>query len=349
MTDEGSTPAMPENQYTAAVIGTGRIGMLLESDPLRQKPSTHFGMWQSNPRTRLAAVCDPDPEKLEIAKTRETGIATFTSAEKLLDEIRPDLISISTWRDSHYDMMKLAFKYGVPAIVLEKPIAETMSQAREIVDEANERNVHLLINHRRRFDPLVHKLKDELADGLIGELLQVSCFYVYGLLTTGTHLIDALRFFLGNIAGEMAWVAAHPCTFETFHPDDDPNVDGFIGFENGLKAAVQSLSMKDYDFFEFQFYGRRGKVVFKNIGRDIEIYRVRDSSEHEGFTELAGEADERWGGAPRDLFGTMADNAIDCLEGRATPLSTGEDSLKALEVLLAMRESADHGGRVIKI
>ena len=343
------SPAMPKKQYTAAVIGTGRIGMGLESDPLRVKPATHFGMWQSHPRTRLAAVCDRDPEKLEIAKTREPGIATFTSPGNLLDEIGPDLVSISTWRDSHYDMMKLALRYGVPAIVLEKPIAETMEQAREIVDEANERNIHLLINHRRRFDPLLHKLRDEMADGLIGELLQVTCFYVYGLLTTGTHLIDALRFFFKDIAGEMAWVSAHPCAFDTFHPEDDPNVDGFIGFENGLKAAVQSLSMKDYDFFEFQFYGRQGKVVVKNIGRDIEIYKVRDSSEHVGFTELADEADERRGGAPRDLFGTMADNAVDCLEGRAESLSTGEDSLKALEVLLAMRESAGHGGRVVKI
>ena len=349
MTGEIPSPAMPKNQYTAAVIGAGRIGMGLELDPLRLKPATHFGMWQSHPRTHLAAVCDTDPEKLEIAKAKAPGIRTFTSPEKLLSEIRPDLVSIATWRDSHYDIMKLALEHGVPAIVLEKPIAETMEQAREIVDEANERNIHLLINHRRRFDPLLYKLRDDMEGGLIGEILQVTCFYVYGLVTTGTHLIDALRFFLKDIAGDMAWVSGFPNPFETFHPEDDPQVDGFIGFENGLKTSVQSMNLKDYDLFEFQFYGRRGKVVFKNTGRDIEIFRVRKSPEHTGMTELTAQPSERRGGAPRDLFGTMADNAIDCLEGRATSLSTGEDSLKALEVLLAMRESAEHGGRVVII
>jgi hypothetical protein len=45
----------------------------------------------------------------------------------------------------------------------------------------------------------------------------------------------------------------------------------------------------------------------------------------------------------------LADNAIGCLDGTQTSLSTGEDSLKALEVLLAMRESAAAGGRAIQL
>jgi len=47
------------------------------------------------------------------------------------------------------------------------------------------------------------------------------------------------------------------------------------------------MDMKDYDIFDFYFYGREGKVVFKNIGRDIEIFKVIDSPEHRGFTELS--------------------------------------------------------------
>ena len=45
----------------------------------------------------------------------------------------------------------------------------------------------------------------------------------------------------------------------------------------------------------------------------------------------------------------MADNVLDCLEGRAAPLSSGEDSLKALDILLAMQESAADGGRPVRI
>jgi len=110
---------------------------------------------------------------------------------------------------------------------------------------------------------------------------------IYGLVTTGTHVIDTLRFFLKNIAGDIKWVIGNRNTFSHFSPPVDPCVDGLVGFENGLQVAIQSLNIKDYAIFDFNFYGRKGRAVFKNIGRDIEIYQSTESSEHEGFTELA--------------------------------------------------------------
>lgn len=340
---------MKKEKYTATVIGIGRIGMLLESDPKRLKPATHFGMWLNHPRVELTAVCDNDPKKFEVAKSMLPTVKTYLSAEELLREIKPDIVSIATWKDTHYEMMKLCLQYGIPAIVCEKPIAEEYEHAKEIVDAVKEKGVHLFINHRRRFDPLLYPFREDLKNGIIGEITQVSTYYVYGLVTTGTHLIDTLRFFLKDIAGEIEWVSAFPNKFNHFHPKGDPCIDGFVGFKNGLKASVQSLNIKDYDIFNFYLYGRKGLIVFKNIGRDIEIFKVEDSSEHEGFTELRPKPVKKLGGAPRNQFGFLADNVINCLEGRALSLSTGEDSLKALKVLLTMQESLKQDGKKIKI
>ena len=334
---------MTTKKYRAAVIGTGRIGMLLESDPKRIKPATHFGLWSSHPRTELVAVCDNDQKKFKIAKTMKLDVQTYTDPEELLKEIKPDIVSISTWNDTHYQMMKLALRHKVPAIVLEKPIAEKLEHAREIVEEAKRNGTHLFINHRRRFDPLVYEMVDEINKGIIGEILQASIFYVFGLITTGTHLIDVLRLFLG----EIKWVAAFPNIKEHFAPTDDPCVDAFIGFESGIKASFQSLDMKDYDIFQIDFYGRKGKISFKNIGRDFEIIRPKISPEHTGFIELNDDEIECRGGAPRNQFMFLGDNVIDCLEGRATSLSTGEDSLRALEILLAMQKSVELGNKVV--
>ncbi|MDP2696286.1 MAG: Gfo/Idh/MocA family oxidoreductase [bacterium] len=330
-------------KYKAAVIGIGRIGMLLESDPKRTKPATHVGLWIQHPRTELVAVCDNDPKKFEVAKSMKPDVRTYTDPEELLKTEKPDIVTISTWKDTHYEMMKLALKYNIPAIVLEKPIAEKVEHAREIVDEANEKGINLFINHRRRFDSLLYEIRDGIRQGLIGEVLQVTSHYVFGLVTTGTHLIDALRFFLGDIK----WVAAFPNKKEHFAPPDDPCVDGFIGFENDVKVALQSLNMKDYDIFNTDFYGRKGKLSFKNIGRDFELYKVIESPEHQGFTELENHPSQRWGGQPRNQFMFLGDNVVDCLEGKAKSLSTGEDSLKALEALLAMQESVKQDGKKI--
>lgn len=337
--------AMPAKQYRAAVIGTGRIGMLLEADPKRTKPATHVGLWIAHPRTDLVAVCDADPKKFEIARQMEPTVKTYTDPEELLKTEKPDIVTISTWKDSHYAMMKLALKYKIPAIVLEKPIAEKQEHAREIVDEAKKLGIHVFVNHRRRFDPLLYQIRDAMRAGLIGEIMQVSSMYVYGLVTTGTHLIDALRFFLGDVE----WVAAYPNRKEHYAPGDDPCVDGMLGFANDVKVSVQSLNIRDYDLFQIEFYGRKGKIAFKNIGRDFFISRVVESPEHQGFTELDESHVEHRGGQPRNQFLFLGDNVIDCLEGRATSLSTGEDSLRALEILLAMQKSAASGSCVVRV
>lgn len=338
-----------KEKYTAAIIGIGRIGMLLESDPKRLKPATHFGMWTAHPRVKLAAVCDNNPEHLEIARSKLPSLKAYSSAAEMLHQIKPDIVSIATWKDTHYEMMKLCLNYGVAAIVCEKPIAEKYEQAKEIVDRIKEKEAHLFINHRRRFDSLLYPLREDMKNGIIGEIIQASTYYVYGLVTTGTHVIDTLRFFLRDIAGEIKWVSAVANEFNHFHPEGDPCIDGFIGFENGLKVSMQSLNIKDYDIMNYHFYGRKGLVVLKNIGRDIKIYKVYESPEHAGFTELTDSPVEWRGGKPRNQFSFLADNVIDCLEGRASSLSTGKDSLKALEVLLAMQKSAKENGKRIEM
>lgn len=335
--------------YKAALIGAGRIGMLHEGDPKRLKPATHFGMWAAHPRFDFVAVCDNMPEKFDFARERVPDIACYDDAEKMLVECEPDAVSIATWRDSHYDMMKLCLRHGVKAIVCEKPIAEKKEHAEEVVAECRERGAHLMVNHRRRFDPLLYPLRDEIRGGMIGEIQQVSSHYVFGLVTTGTHLIDTLRMFLKDVAGEIVWVSAFPNRLHAHAPADDPCIDGVLGFENGLKATVQSMNIQDFDIFNFEFFGRKGRVRIHNIGRDVDIYRVIESPEHAGFTELETEPGERRGGAPRDQFGFLADNVAGCLDGTAQSLSSGEDSLKALEILLAMQRSAADGGRVTEV
>ena len=60
-----------------AIIGVGRIGMLLELDKKRIKPASHFGMWNSNRKVSLEAVCDEDPKKIKILKKLNKKVNVF--------------------------------------------------------------------------------------------------------------------------------------------------------------------------------------------------------------------------------------------------------------------------------
>ena len=88
-----------------ALIGCGRIGFLLESDPLRYKPCTHFG-GASSAGLRITHACDTDPGRLE-GFIRAAGIRrenAFASHRALFDSVRPELVIISTWTESHAEI-----------------------------------------------------------------------------------------------------------------------------------------------------------------------------------------------------------------------------------------------------
>ena len=332
---------MKKNNYkfSAALIGAGRIGFLHEFDPNRRKPATHYGMLNDNKKINFVAVCDANKKNLNLIKKNNKKINLYESYRYMIQEERPDIVAIATWRDTHYEIMNYCADNGVKAIICEKPIAENLNDSKKIVNKLKKLNIPIFINHRRRFDSEIIKIKNKIDKNIIGNILQVNCFYVYGLLTTGTHLIDTLRYLFKDTQGEVKSVLGLNNQSNSFSPSDDPNVDFILFFSNGLKIYVQSLDMKSYDIFEFNIFGKNGKIVIKNIGRDIEIYNIIKSSEHKGFTELSNKPKKIYGGSPRNQFGELINNVIDTLKGQSKSFSNGEDSIQVMKIIKAIKIS----------
>jgi predicted dehydrogenase len=336
-------------KYKSILVGAGRFGMYLSDDDKRLKPATHFELLSTDSRTELLGVCDINQSSLERAQSILPDIQVSENIDVLLREIKPEIVSIASWKENHFEMINKCIDHHVKAILCEKPIATNLDDCIALKNKLNKSNSKLLINHRRRFDELLYEVVELLNGGRIGELMQGSANYVYGLLSTGTHLIDTLRFFLKDICGEIKWVSAYPNQFKHFSPDNDSCLDGIICFENNFKISIHSSDLKDYDIYNINLYGRKGMMSFKNIGRDIEFYDVIDSPEHTGFTELSPVPTLRLGGKPRNQFKFMLDNAIDCIENNAKPLGDADDAIIALKVLFAMKESAANKGRMVDL
>ena len=141
------------------IIGIGRIGMLLEEDPKRVKPATHFGMWLNNKKANLVAICDRDKKKLKFARKRKKNIKFFENPEEMILKTKPKIVSISTWKDTHYKICKLCISMGLKVIILEKPLANSIGQAKKLIKIIKKNKVKLIVNHRRRFDTKIIKLK----------------------------------------------------------------------------------------------------------------------------------------------------------------------------------------------
>ena len=326
-------------KFSSALIGAGRIGFQHEYDEKRIKPASHYGMLIGNKKINFKAICDTNSKNLELIKKNNKNINFYESYKEMIIKEKPDIVSIATWRDTHYEIMDYCSDKGVKAIICEKPISENLKDAKKIVSKLKNLNIPLFINHRRRFDSELIKLKTNNITHYVGEILQVNCFYVYGLLTTGTHLIDTLIYLLEKTEGEIKSVLGFSNTSNSFCPTDDPNIDFILFFSSGLKVFVQSLDMKSYDIFEFNFFGKKGKLSLKNIGRDIDQFNIIKSPEHKGFTELNYYPKKKLGGKPRNQFGMLINNVIETLNGKSISYSNGDDSIKVMKIIEAIKLS----------
>lgn len=86
--------------YTAALIGTGRIGFSLGFDKKREQPASHTMALLENKRIRLVAAADTDEEKLAewkkyVDRHSKTGTQVFSSSDELYKNVNPDIITIA--------------------------------------------------------------------------------------------------------------------------------------------------------------------------------------------------------------------------------------------------------------
>ena len=330
-----------KKKYTAAVIGCGRVGAEEWNYSKDVQPETHAASYKNNARINLAGLADINREKLKNAGKYFPEVALFNSAEDMFLKIKPDIVSIATNSDTHASLVKLAAKYKIPAILCEKPIAESVKQAEGMIKKCKESKSMLFINHQRRFDPLLQRWQKKIKNGLIGNIIQVNCYYYNGLLNSGTHVIDLLRFFLG----EVDWVKGFVNTQTSWKKNDD-NIDGLIKFKNGTLATLQTLP-KNYGLSDFHFYGERGYFAVKNLGYEIEYRKVIENKYCKGFYQLSENAEIE--GKPRSLASSAVSHMVSCLDGKMNPVSMGEDGLAALRVIFALRESAKKQGKIIRI
>ena len=113
----------------------------------------------------------------------------------------------------------------------------------------------------------------------------------------------------------------------------------FYFFRNGLKVHMQSLNMKDYDIFDFYFYGSKGKILFTGIGRTANVYNIIKSPEHTNFTELNTKSIKIFGDNPQKQFKTLSENAIECLlNKKKVPFCTAEDSFIDMKIIEAIKK-----------
>jgi predicted dehydrogenase len=334
-----------------AIIGLGRIASLLEDDRLREKPCTHAGAVTANRDCVLVAGCDRDEERRRLFARRwargGSPLTVYSGAAELIARHRPGILIIATHPDSHRHYCDLAAAEGTPVVICEKPLADTLGEARRIAALERPGGTRIMVNHERRYAKDYHRAREILRGGGLGPLLSARGTLCMGrtrklervLWHDGTHLADALMFLTGMVMEHKnAWGAALGAEEGTawlaglLRPPDLRAPEG--PKQRPIPFVVEIGAGRDHLVFEMEFSCERGRL---RIGNGIfEVWESAPSPYAEQFRSLKKTGEVFTG--KTEYFARMIEDAVACArDSSRTPRSRALDGLRVVEYLNAVR------------
>ena len=330
--------------FRAGLIGCGRIGSEFDEDPKRKMISTHAGAYSAVDEIELVAASDLDEEKLRKCGKRWGIVSLFRDYREMLKKERLDIVSVCTWNSTHLEIIREAVENDVKAIFCEKPIAETLKSADEIIELCKVKNVILQIDYQRRFDKFHQDIRKFIDAGNLGRVQQVNFYYTAGIASTGSHMFDLLRFFFGDVE----WVYSIYSENRSPNPDD-PNIDGILKFRNGIFCSVQVCDVKSFLIFEMDCLGTKGRLEITHSGFDLRFYKIGESRLFSGYKEIFRASSPIDTDVPREFMLSAVKHLVECLKGNKPSMCSGEDGRASLELICAFHESARSSGKKIEL
>jgi predicted dehydrogenase len=145
-----------------------------------------------NPEVTVRAVSDLDSRKLETVLRRYPSVRTSTDFMSLITAPDIDALAIATPVSTHFELAMAAMKAG-KHVWIEKPMAETSLQARQLADEAARRKLVLMVDHTFIYTGAVRKMHEIVASGELGDVLYYDSIRVnLGLFQRDVSVISDL-------------------------------------------------------------------------------------------------------------------------------------------------------------
>lgn len=329
-----------------AVAGAGLIGR------------AHIALICKSRHCALAAIADPTPQAETFAK--EIGVPHFANLERMLDEVKPHGVIVATSNAAHASNGLACVERGIPVLV-EKPITETVDNARKLVAAAKKADVPLLVGHHRRHSAILAQAREVIRSGKLGRITSVTAFTTFlkpepyfdmawrrepgggPVLINLIHGIDDLRFLIGDIARLQAMTSS---AVRGFTVEDSAVVN--LQFENG---ALGSVTCSDAAAAPWSWELTSGEnPAYPRNREDCYFISGTDGSLAVPTMRMWTYGAERGWNAPlhqtqltqdeADPLARQLDHFCAVIRREAEPVCSGDDGVKTLQATFAIHESA---------
>ncbi len=238
--------------------------------------NTFLPTLQQAKRSQLVSVYSSDLERANFIASKFIAGSAFNNYDEFLKSDF-DILYISSANAHHYEQVIKAAKAG-KNILCEKPLALTSQQAEEMVRVCEENNVFLTVNYVYRFHPLINKAKDLIDNQFLGKILSISTQFNIdfppndnfrfnkalsgggALRDLGTHMIDLLRYFGGEIKDITGYLDNSIYTSEV-----EDFATGLVKFEKGGYGGFQVSYSSKKSFNRIEITGYKGSISIENL------------------------------------------------------------------------------------
>ncbi len=339
------------------VIGAGRIAQ-----------AAHLPALARAEGAQLAGLCDPSPV-LSAKVAAQYGVPGYTHVEELLAAPDVEAVIVAVPDRLHLPLASAALQAGKHVLV-EKPLAGTVADAEQLAAEAARTGLKLQVGAMKRYDPGV-QFAAEAVRNTIGKVLSASVWYrvmsglrppveathfpalivdeevraheaifkadraSYLLTTHGAHVLDGMRFLLGDLADISARSTQSGKDF-AWHGIAGLGAGGLAHFE--IAANVHAEWSEGADIYGEDGYVKlRTHFPFELRASDVEVFS------------------ESTGVATRPVFGDTSayERQIEAfaaaVRGDRGISPDAEDGIAAIKLIDAVAESVGNEGRTVKL
>lgn len=323
---------VPEDKLRVGVIGCGGMSR------------NHTLGYLKSDRYEVVALADLSQSAMQdfgehFAEFPDYKPDHFTDAREMLEKVRPDIVSVGVWHKGHAPITIAAAASGAKAVLCEKPMADSVGAAADMLMVCKRNGVKLAIGHQRRFLPSYTLAKTMIADGEIGDVRLITSVAGDGLPNYASHQTDMFRYLLSDV--ECSWVMGN-VERETDQWERATRIEdkalAVFGFESGAQAMILS-DLTDEHWQGARIYGSDGMIEI--TVDDLKI--MNGSSDGWKFHRPDGEffshdvARFEW----VEAGAAQARELAEWVSGeRDDHRNNGENGYKALEMVHGVYESA---------
>jgi predicted dehydrogenase len=249
------------------VFGTGHLGKF------------HLNNWKEIPDAELVGFFDPNDDTAKEVSDKYQ-LARFLDTDALIDAC--DAVDIVAPTTFHFELCKKAIRKGKHVFV-EKPLANSMEEARELVKLSKESNIKFQVGHVERFNPAFLAMKDVALNPMFIEVHRLAQFNPRGtevsvILDLMIHDIDII---LNIVKSDVKNISASGVAVMTDTPDI-ANVR--IEFHNGCVANLTSSRISMKKMRKMRLFQKDAYIGIDFLNKKTEIIKLKDSQDNNVFS-----------------------------------------------------------------